>query len=318
MKAIVCKEFGPPSALSYEEAEIGNPSKNQILVDIYAAGVNFPDTLIIKNEYQFKPPLPFTPGGELAGIVSAVGEGVTAYKVGDEVIGMPGNGGFAEQILISQSQVFKKPSNMDFATASTLTFSAPFFIAILSIFFLRESVGIYRWSAIIIGFLGVIMIMRPSTDLFSLYSILPILVAFFWSVSMIVLKFIPDHYSTAKIQFYSLIFSILGAVALYIFTSGHSIVINQNDFMLMMLTGILGGTAAILFIYSYRLVSASKLASFEYFGIPSSFILGWKFFEETPINQLFPGAIAIVLAGLIIIWRDSIAEKIPEGSKKFY
>tara|TARA_B110001454_G_C12722124_1_gene435153 strand:- start:2734 stop:3750 length:1017 start_codon:yes stop_codon:yes gene_type:complete len=121
MKAIVCKEFGPPSALSYEEVEIGNPSKNQILVDIYAAGVNFPDTLIIKNEYQFKPPLPFTPGGELAGIVSAVGEGVTAYKVGDEVIGMPGNGGFAEQILISQSQVFKKPSNMDFATAACFT-----------------------------------------------------------------------------------------------------------------------------------------------------------------------------------------------------
>ena len=86
----------------------------------------------------------------------------------------------------------------------------------------------------------------------------------------------------------------------------------------MILTGILGGTATILFIYAYRLVSVSKLASFEYFGIPSSFILGWVFFNEAPINQLFPGVIVIVLAGLNIIWRDSIAKKIPAGSKKFY
>ena len=121
MKAIVCKEFGPPSSLVYEDVETGEPSKNQVLVDIHAAGVNFPDTLIIKNEYQFKPPLPFTPGGELAGVVSAVGEGVTEFKIGDEVIGMPGNGGFAEQILISKNQLFKKPTNMDFSTAACFT-----------------------------------------------------------------------------------------------------------------------------------------------------------------------------------------------------
>ena len=121
MKAIVCKEFGPPSSLVYEDVDIGEPSKNQVLVDIHAAGVNFPDTLIIKNEYQFKPPLPFTPGGELSGVVSAVGEGVTEFNVGDEVIGMPGNGGFAEQILISKNQLFKKPTNMNFATAACFT-----------------------------------------------------------------------------------------------------------------------------------------------------------------------------------------------------
>ena len=121
MNAIVCKEFGPPSSLVYEEVQTAEPSKNQVLVDIHAAGVNFPDTLIIKNEYQFKPPLPFTPGGELAGVVSAIGEGVTEFNIGDEVVGMPGNGSFAEQILISKNQLFKKPSNMDFATASCFT-----------------------------------------------------------------------------------------------------------------------------------------------------------------------------------------------------
>jgi len=209
-------------------------------------------------------------------------------------------------------------TNMNFATASTLTFSAPFFIAILSIFFLGEKIGLYRWSAIIIGFLGVIMIMRPTTDLFSLYSIFPILVAFCWALAMIVLKFIPDYCSTAKIQFYSLIFSILGSLALFIFTSGHSEIKNYDHFLLMVLTGILGGTAAILFIYAYRLVTPSKLASFEYLGIPSSFVLGWIFFNEAPLNQLFPGVVGIVLAGMIIIWRESKLQKISEGSKKFY
>ena len=111
MKALLCKEFGPPETLSYEEIDDPELKDGHILVDIYSASVNFPDVLMIEDKYQFKPPLPFTPGGELSGVVSAVGEGVTEFNVGDEVIGMPGNGGFAEQILISKNQLFKKPSN---------------------------------------------------------------------------------------------------------------------------------------------------------------------------------------------------------------
>ena len=72
----------------------------------------------------------------------------------------------------------------------------------------------------------------------------------------------------------------------------------------MVLIGIFGGTATVLFIYAYRMVHPSKLAAFEYLGIPSSFVLGWIFFNEAPLNQLFPGVIGIVLAGFIVIWRD--------------
>ena len=74
--------------------------------------------------------------------------------------------------------------------------------------------------------------------------------------------------------------------------------------LLMILIGILGGIASILFSYAYRVISPSTLAPFEYLGIPSSFVLGWLFFNETPIEQLFPGVIGIVLAGFIIIWRE--------------
>ena len=121
MKAIVCKEFGPPSALVLEDMEPISLDKNEILIDVHAAGVNFPDTLIIKNMYQFKPELPFTPGNEVSGIISAIGQGVTSYSVGDEVIGMPLHGGYAEQIKVLPNQVYKKPKNMDFATAACFT-----------------------------------------------------------------------------------------------------------------------------------------------------------------------------------------------------
>ncbi len=212
--------------------------------------------------------------------------------------------------------IFISVINLEFATAMVLTFSSPFFIVILSIIFLKDKVGIYRWSAIFIGFFGVVLIVQPGSDIFSFYSIFPILTAIAWALSVIILKFIPDGHSTAKIQLYTLIFNVIGGVVLFLLTAGHAEIKSSQDFFLMTLTGILGGTAAILFIFSYRLISASKMASFEYFGIPSSFVLGWLFFNEAPWEQLFPGVLIIVLAGMIIIWRDKIKAKSTKVSRE--
>ena len=212
--------------------------------------------------------------------------------------------------------IFISVINLEFATAMVLTFSSPFFIVILSIIFLKDKVGIYRWSAIFIGFFGVVLIMQPTSDIFNFYSIFPILTAIAWAFTVIILKFIPDGHSTAKIQLYTLTFNVIGGVILFLITTGHSDIKNIQDFFLMTLTGILGGTAAILFIYSYRLISASKMASFEYFGIPSSFLLGWLFFNEAPWEQLFPGVFVIVFAGAIIIWIDKVKEKSTKVSRE--
>ncbi len=212
--------------------------------------------------------------------------------------------------------IFISVINLEFATAMVLTFSSPFFIVILSIIFLKDKVGIYRWSAIFIGFFGVVLIVQPGSDIFSFYSIFPILTAIAWALSVIILKFIPDGHSTAKIQLYTLIFNVIGGVVLFLLTTGHAEIKSAQDFFLMTLTGILGGTAAILFIYSYRLISASKMASFEYFGIPSSFVLGWLFFNEAPWEQLFPGVFVIVFAGMIIIWRDKVKQKKTKVSRE--
>ena len=214
--------------------------------------------------------------------------------------------------------IFISVVNLEFATAMTLTFSSPFFIVILSIILLSEKIGIYRWSAVIIGFVGVVMIMKPTSEIFSLYSIFPILTAIAWAFTVIILKFIQGNHSTAKIQLYTLIFNVIGGLLLFFVTTGHVEIKNFKDFILMTMTGVLGGTAAILFIYSYRLISASKIASFEYLGIPSSFILGWIFFNEAPWSQLFPGVIVIIFAGMIIIWRDNIKKKYIEGNKQIY
>ena len=208
--------------------------------------------------------------------------------------------------------------NMSFATATTLTFSSPIFIVILSIAVLGERIGIFRWSAIIIGFAGVLIIMNPTSEVFNYYSILPLLAALFWAFSNIILKFIPENFSSTKINFYSINFSYLGSFVILLSTTEYSHIQNHSHWGLMILIGILGGFASILFSYAYRLVSPSTLAPFEYLGIPSSFLLGWVFFSEAPISQLFPGVIGIVLAGLIIIWREKKLSIKDETSKKLH
>lgn len=118
MKAILCKEYGPPEKLVIEEVPSPEPGKGQVRLEVHAAAVNFPDVLIIENKYQFKPPLPFSPGGEVAGVVTKLGEGVSKVKVGDRVIGSCGWGGFAEEIVLDEARVTPIPAEMDFVTAS--------------------------------------------------------------------------------------------------------------------------------------------------------------------------------------------------------
>jgi NADPH2:quinone reductase len=96
------------------------PSKKQVRIRIRAAGLNFPDTLIIKDMYQMKPPRPFAPGGEVAGEIEAVGEAVTSFKVGDRVLGMSGFGGFATHIVMDAERVMKIPDAMPYDEASCL------------------------------------------------------------------------------------------------------------------------------------------------------------------------------------------------------
>ncbi len=121
MKAVVCKDWGPPDSLVVEEIADLAPAAGQVVVDVKAAGVNFPDVLTVQGKYQVKPELPFTPGNEFAGIVRAVGDGVGAYRPGDRVIGFTRTGAFAEQALASAAMLMPMPPGMDFEVAAAIT-----------------------------------------------------------------------------------------------------------------------------------------------------------------------------------------------------
>ncbi|HEV2404033.1 MAG TPA: NADPH:quinone oxidoreductase family protein [Ktedonobacterales bacterium] len=118
MRAVMCKAYGPPESLAVEEIEALTPGPGQAVVSVKACGVNFPDTLIIQGLYQFKPPLPFSPGGEVAGVVKAVGAGVEQVKPGDRVIAFTAYGGFAEEALVEANSLILMPAGMDFDIAS--------------------------------------------------------------------------------------------------------------------------------------------------------------------------------------------------------
>lgn len=118
MKAIQCLQYGLPDSLVLAEVSIPTIKPDEVLIKVKACGVNFPDILIIQNKYQFKPTLPFSPGGEVSGIISSVGENVTHLKVGDSVVALCGWGGFAEYVAVKSSRAFKVPNDLDFISAA--------------------------------------------------------------------------------------------------------------------------------------------------------------------------------------------------------
>ncbi len=118
MKAVLCKKLGPPEDLVVEDIPSLVPNAGQVVVAVKAAGVNFPDTLIIQGKYQFKPEPPFSPGGEVAGVVKELGANVTGVKVGDRVIAAATFGGFAEEMLCDADRLTPIPDSMDFVPAS--------------------------------------------------------------------------------------------------------------------------------------------------------------------------------------------------------
>src|SRR5256885_11554309 len=118
MKAVLCKAYGPPESLVVEDIAPLTPGPGEVVISVKAASVNFPDVLIIENKYQVKPPLPFSPGSELAGIVKVVGDGVTSFKPGDRVMALTGYGAFAEEVKSAARRILAIPHGMDFATAA--------------------------------------------------------------------------------------------------------------------------------------------------------------------------------------------------------
>jgi len=124
MKAVVCKAFGPPEQLVVESMDDPVAGPQQLLVDVSAAAVIFPDTLMLEGKYQYSAPPPYIPGGEVAGVVIGVGDGVTGWSLGDRVLGALGaTGGYAELAAISAASARRLPESVDFAAAAGLNYA---------------------------------------------------------------------------------------------------------------------------------------------------------------------------------------------------
>ncbi|HZF42458.1 MAG TPA: NADPH:quinone oxidoreductase family protein [Sphingomonadaceae bacterium] len=120
MKALLSTASGGPETLQFTDVPDPTPGPGQLLVRVWACAINYPDVLIIEDKYQFKPPRPFAPGGEIAGEVVAMGEGVVGWAVGDRVIAMLGHGGLQEQVLVGAEMALRLPEGRSFAEGAAL------------------------------------------------------------------------------------------------------------------------------------------------------------------------------------------------------
>jgi drug/metabolite transporter (DMT)-like permease len=215
-------------------------------------------------------------------------------------------GGFGAFVQIS---FYLALFHLEFATATTIVFAGPLFITALSIPLLGHRVGLWRWLAVLIGFFGVVLVMRPTAQDFTWYAILPLCAAFGYASISVTARLFDETVPTAVINLYYNVGSLIGSIALVIFTDGFVQIETLEDWLWLVAMGMAGGIAAYCLISAYRLAEPSSLSPFEYFGIPFSFFLGWIFFSETPFDRLIPGAFLIVGGGLVIIWRERFLKK---------
>lgn len=145
MKAILCEAYGPPSLLRYVEITQPAVAADEVLIEVKACGVNFPDTLLIQNKYQLKPTLPFSPGGEVAGVITAIGENVSHAKIGDRVVALTRWGGFAEYVAVKSTRVFVLPPAIDFESAA-----ASLYTLATSYYALKDRAGLISGEKVLV------------------------------------------------------------------------------------------------------------------------------------------------------------------------
>jgi drug/metabolite transporter (DMT)-like permease len=198
---------------------------------------------------------------------------------------------------------------MDFATASTITYASALFATAMAIPILGERVGWLRWIAVLIGFVGVIMVIKPGGDGFTFYALLPFAAAAFYALVGVTARLFDNDAPSSLVNLYSSIAAAIGASLIAYLWGGFIPLASKADLAWIALMGGFGGTAVLILMISFRMTEQSNLAPFSYFGIPLAFGLGWLFFNETPWSTLFPGAVLIATGGLLIVWRERTRSK---------
>ena len=208
-------------------------------------------------------------------------------------------------IAVAQLCFYTALAKLELATVSALGQVSALFIVLLAIFIYKEKVGFWRWTAVIIGLLGALMIIRPGSDIFSWYSILPICAAFCYATSIVTLRSFESSTSSAILFLYSAISAAFGAMVLAFGSISFTPIKSLIDGFLITSMAVCGGFGVVFLMYAFRNAPSAVLAPFSYFGILTAFLIGWIVFDEFPIDTLFPGVILILISGFVIIWREN-------------
>ena len=168
-------------------------------------------------------------------------------------------------IAAAQFCFYLSITKMELATASTLTYISPVLITLLSIPLLGDRVGLWRWLAVAVGFLGVLLIMDPGSDLFTYYSLLPLGAALGYSLSTVAVRLMDKEVPTGLINMYASVGALMGSVSIMAATTGYLTVESNRDWWLLLAMGLVGGFAVLALIAAYRLSKPANLSPYEYF-----------------------------------------------------
>ena len=208
---------------------------------------------------------------------------------------------------------FKSFQLLPLADVTAIAFSSIMITTIMAIFFLNESVGLRRWSAIILGFIGVFIILRPGSEFFNFYMLLPLLAAIGLSLAIIIIKILLKTDTPPTCSFYM---HVIVAVIMLITLPFGWVIPNINEFTFLILIGIVGGTAQILVTNAFKLSSVSLLVPFEYTHILWAITFGIIFFSDYPTIYVLIGSTIIIFSTYYIVYREqqtgqNIISKVP-------
>ena len=213
-------------------------------------------------------------------------------------------------VAIAQLLLYTALMQLELATVSALGQTIATFVVLLAIILYSEKIGVWRWSAVIIGFVGALMIIRPGSDVFTWQALLPVGAAFCYAASTVTLRSFDNSISSAILYFYSAFSAAFGALILAIGTTNFSPIHSYFDVIIILSMSFCGGFGVLFLMYAFRNAPSSVLAPFSYFGILNALLLGYLFFGELPIQKLFPGVILIITSGLVIVWRERQAKRL--------
>ena len=212
-------------------------------------------------------------------------------------------------VSIAQLCLYTSYLYIPFALVATMEYTGPMMVTLLAIPLLGEKFGWYKSLAVISGFIGILFIMEPWSENFNIIILLPILAALGYSLARVTaLNFTLDT-PTPLINLYGQVGTMFCSLLLVIFFNMWENFKSLYDIFILLIMGVAGGTGTLLLIYGSRRAELSKIMPFDYIEIFFALILGWIFFNEWPVDQLFPGAFFIVIGGIIIYLRQNYYKK---------